>query len=234
MRRRLPLILIASFTVGWLLAGCGGSGPEAATDAATAADRIVVTSLDQLPQHTYPIEGTASELFADREAFVGFAAAVGRDVEADLARYELDDASTLKGWYGTLANVAMLEGRWDDALDYMRRSRALEVKEDARLTAGQVGEAMIAAYRQSDSHLITPEVRRAFREELSSRVQAWPWDVVQDVVEQRKGQAEYMSPNLLAGVVQMQHDPVVAKSGELGSDLARGLVGLKVDRKSVV
>jgi subtilisin family serine protease len=225
MPRRLVPCLLALLATICLLSACAGSRNDA--PAADPVERVVVTSLDQLPQHTYPVSGSASELFADPEAFAAFAAEVRRDLEADLARYELDDAATLKDWYGTLSDLAMLDGRWDDALGYLQQVRALEVKEAARITSGQVGEAMAAAWRGADAGTVTPEMRETFREELARRVATWPWDVVQDVVERRKGQAEYMAPNLLVGLIQMQHDPVVAKSGELGSDLARQLVSLK-------
>lgn len=223
---RAVLILIAAMSI---LVGCSGQQP--ATETAPPpppAKRVQVTSLDQLPQHAYKVPGTALELFKDEAAFDQFAAAVRRDLENDLARFDLDDAATLKGWYGTLANLAMLDQRWDDARKFMEKSRALEVKEAAKVTAGQLGEATILAFESTGSTEVNDEVRAAFQRELAARVNTWPWDVVQDAVERRKGQAEYMAPNLLDGVIQMQHEPVVAKSGELGSDLARGLVGLKV------
>ena len=225
MRCSVLCFLFALF----VLAGCGGQQP--ATEVAPPPPpvaKVKVVSLDQLPQHTYPVAGTALELFRDDAAFTEFAAAVRHDLEADLARYELEDAATLKGWYGALANLAILDQRWDDARGYMARSRDLEVKEAARLTAGQLGEATIAAFQKTGATEVTDEVRETFRQELAARVSTWPWDVVQDVVERRKGQAEYMAPNLLTGVVQMNYEPVVSQSGELGSDLARGLIGLKV------
>ncbi|MEZ4386732.1 MAG: S8 family serine peptidase [Candidatus Krumholzibacteriia bacterium] len=227
-----PAPLVAIVLV--LFVGCAGSPRSTDPAAASAAARVKVTSLDQLPQHTYPVSGTALELFEDDAAFAAFAAQVRQDLEADLARYELDDAATLKGWYDALANLALLDHRWDDALGYFARSRDLEVKEAARLTSGQVGEAVIAAFRQTGEQSLTPAVRQAFAADLARRVEAWPWDVVQDVVERRKGQAEYMAPNLLIGAVQMQFEPVVQQSGELGSDLARGLVALKVAQQLVL
>jgi subtilisin family serine protease len=232
--RSVLLALLAAVCVP-LLASCGGSAPPAQdTPPPPQAERIEITSLDQLPQHTYPVDGTASALFADDAAFAAFAAAVREDLERDLATYALDDAATLKSWYGTLANLAMLDGRWDDVRRYLARSRALETKDAARITAGQVGEALALAHEQTGAGSDTPELRRVFREELARRVDAWPWDVVQDEVESRKGRAEYLSANLIVGAVQMQFDPVVARSGELGSDLARSLVSMKTAERLIL
>lgn len=229
-RHHLRSLAVLASVVLMTCLGCAGSS----VPADVAPEPIVVTSLDQLPQHTYPVSGTASELFADDAAFAAFAVQVRRDLEADLARYQVEDAATLKGWYGALADLAMLDHRWDDAERYLALSRALEEKEAARLTAGQVGEAAIAAFRKTGHDSVTPEVRAAFGEELASRVASWPWAVVQDVVERRKGQAEYMAPNLLLGVVKMQFEPTVSQTGALGSDLARGMVSLKAAERLVL
>ena len=233
VRPALLAVLVA--ICGMILASCGGSSPPA-QDAPPPpqTDRIVITSLDQLPQHTYPVDATASALFADDEAFASFAAAVREDLERDLATYALDDAATLKSWYGTLATLAMLDGRWDDVRRYLSESRALETKTAARITSGQVGEALALAHEQTGAETVTPELRRVFRDELSRRVAAWPWGVVQDEVESRKGRTEYLSANLIAGAVQMQFDPVVARSGELGSDLARSLVSMKAAERLIL
>jgi len=237
---RMTLLALGLAACGLVLAACGGAAPAPrdtptttppAPPAPPPSERIAITSLDQLPQHTYPVSGTASALFADDAAFAEFAAAVRRDLEQDLATYALDDAATLKSWYGTLANLALLDRRWDDARRWLAEARALETKEASRIMSGQVGESLARAYEQTGAKEPTPELRAAFQAELSRRVAAWPWDVVQDAVESNKGRTEYLSANLLAGAVQMQFDPVVAQSGELGSDLARGLVSMKAAQR---
>jgi len=222
------LAALAILAVG----GCGGSQPPAASapsPSATppAAGKIVITSLDQLPQHTYALPGSASALLQDDAAFAAFAAQVRADLEADLARYQVDDAATLQGWYGTLANLALLDGRWDDAVRHLDQVTALETKESLRLVGGQVGRALADAHAQLGPQADSAAVRSEFRRQFARRIDALPWDVVQDTVEKNKGQAEYLSPNLIAGMVQANLDPIVAQSGSLGSDLARGLVGMK-------
>jgi subtilisin family serine protease len=225
------LYLVAALAL--FVAGCGGSQP-AVKDAPNAPDtpaqdagKIKITSLDQLPQHTYPIEGTASGLLQDDAAFATFAKQVRLDLESDLATYDLQDAATLRGWYGTLASLAMLDGRWDEAVDYLDRSTALEEKEAARITSGQVGRALADVHQQLGPDADQAAVKAAFADALAERVRPWPWDIVQDTVKQNKGRAEYLSENLIIGMVQANMDPVVAQQGEIGSDLARGLVGMK-------
>lgn len=231
-RRRIHEILAVA-VLPLLLAACATNQP--AVDRIPAVpmpppevEKIAITSLDQLPQHSYEVAGTVSELFADPSAFTRFAADVRRDLESDLSRFEITDVATLKGWYTSLANLAILDHRWNDVLAFAGKSRDLEEKEAAKLTSGRTGEALIAAFETSGADQGTPDFKQVFRDELARRVNTWPWDVVQDVVERRKGQSEYMSVNLILGVIAANYDPVVAQSGALGSDLARGLVSLKV------
>ena len=147
---KLRLLAPACALIG-LLCGCGGSQPAvqdapAEASGALIATKIPITSLDQLPQHTYPIATSASELLQDDAAFAAFAAAVRADLENDLNRYQLDDTATLQDWYGALANLAILDGRWDRAVGYLDRVTALEEKEAARLTGGQTVRALAAAH----------------------------------------------------------------------------------------
>jgi hypothetical protein len=68
-----------------------------AATAAVAADapRIKVASVADLPRHSYPILGPASQFVeASPAAFDAFAAKVRADVDALLSRYEIDDRST--------------------------------------------------------------------------------------------------------------------------------------------
>jgi len=75
-----------------------------AVQPALAADKIKVTSLDELPRFVYPIEGTASQLLVS-DQFPAFAARVRKDVEQVLAAYDIADPSTLQGLHGALASA---------------------------------------------------------------------------------------------------------------------------------
>jgi hypothetical protein len=194
----------------------------------TPQEKIKVKTLDDLPRHTYKIAGSVSDLLKADEAFAEFARKVRADIEGDLAKYEINDAATLQGLYGTLRNLDLLEGRYDDALKRVEQIRALETKEALKLTAGLTAEAFVAARRETGKDVDDPAMRAAFRRHLAAHVEKLPWDVVQDDLKQSKGRAEILSRNLVTGMVQSQLDPIVAKSGELSSDLAGRIVGLRV------
>jgi subtilisin family serine protease len=226
---------LALLIAALLMAGCTGeddaevaAGTENAETSRSAADeKIVITSLDELPQHTYKIDGTVSGLLGDEAAFGELYRQVKADLESDLARYQIDDDATMQAMYGTMANLAMLAGDHETALVYLDKARALEDKEAARLTSGLVSRSIIAARAEVGGQADDAAFRAAFRDDLTKRVAPLPWDVVQDNIEQAKGRAEILNPNFLTGAVQAQIDPVVAKSGELNSDLARRVMGIK-------
>lgn len=187
-----------------------------AAAAAAAGDRIVVDKADDLPRHTYTIEGTASGLVADRDAVLALAAEVQRDLKADLEAYEIPDRTTLKGYYRILRTIAFLQSRTDDALALGDTIRGLEDKEAAQLTDGLTMRAIVASDDDPDG----------FERALEADVARLPYEIVQDELKQTKGTMEIISRNLVLDQVQATLDPMVAKTGgELSKDVATGLIG---------
>ncbi len=202
---------------------------EAAQTEEAAAEegsgKKVIATVDDLPRHTYEVSGTVSELVEDPEQFEALAAAVQADVEAILEEYEVEDRSTRQDLYGRLAKLAYLSGEYQKGLDYGQQVRDLEEKEASKLVAGLIygteAEVLLTGVeRDSD------EMRAAFREAFTAKVEAMPWDVVQDELQSMKGSAEMYSKNLLMGIVQARLDPPVAKAGYLSTDQADSVVGL--------
>ena len=193
-----------------------------AVQPALAADKIKVTSLDELPRFVYPIEGSASQLLVS-DQFPAFAARVRKDVEHVLAAYDIADPSTLQGLYGVMQRLELLDGNYDASLEWLEKSRALEDKEANRLTSGLVNRAWVAARREAPGE----GFNAAFAKHLEALTSGLPWAVVQDNIEQGKGYAEYISQNLLLGRVQSEMDPVVASTGVLTEDMARTLIAMR-------
>lgn len=209
-----------------LLAACSGGGHGVKTEAAPPV-KIPVASLDDLPVHTYPLQGSASAMFADPAQMAALKDAYRADLEADLAKYDIRDEATLQGMYGALALVAMMDGRDQDALAWMDKGRELEDKESARLMNGLVNRALIASRATTGSDA-------GFEQELAARVAALPWDVVQDAVKSGKGRAEFLSENLLTGMIESRIDPAAEAMGSLSSDLAGQLLGMRYAVDTVV
>lgn len=193
--------------------------------ASPAAAKPKVASRDDLPRHVYPIQGTVTDLVKSPEAFAPFAAKLRADLESDLASFDIQDKTTLRSIHSTLLSLDLQDSRWDDALARVKTLRELEDKPALRLTTGVTAESRIAAARAVGAST-GPAFEAAFAKEYASRVEALPWNDVQDVLQQTKGQLEIVSEALLMGVVKEQMDPIAAKSGEISGEFAAQVAGM--------
>jgi hypothetical protein len=201
--------------------------PPAASQTDT---RKAVKTQDDLPRHTYKIDGKASEFVLSDAPFKAFAQKVKADVESDLAQYKIEDRTTLQGYYGTLQQIAVFEGRYDDAAMYVEKIRELEAKESKKLMTGQVTLSVVAAGKATGGVKVDDaKFKDAFKAELDKRVRALPWDKVKEEVNAGKGRAELGTRELIIGQLQGGLDPVVAQAnGEVSGDMVRNLVAMRV------
>ena len=121
-----------------MLAGCGSSGQntpvvtaEAPPAPPAAPEKIKINSLDELPVHTYPLQGTPTEMLADPQIMSNLQQAVLADIESDLNTYLIEDVTTLQGKHQNLATLAMADGDNETALHHLDIVTGLEDKEAA-------------------------------------------------------------------------------------------------------
>jgi subtilisin family serine protease len=211
----IPEILFFVFILTLLLTGFN-----------QAQEKKKITKLDELPRYTYPAEIKASELLVSENEFKLLTEAVRKDILNTLNEYEIDDKTTLKGYYSTLRNIDMLEGNFESALQYTEKILLLQEKPADKLMSGIIDKSLIEAMQKNktDDKEIT---RNEFKKNLKTRVDALPWDVVQDDVEQLKGNYEILSENVLVGMIQTQIDPSVEKTKNISGDVAAQLIGMR-------
>jgi subtilisin family serine protease len=183
---------------------------------AVAADapRKKVERADQLPARAYPVATKPSALIQDPKAIEALAAAVRKDLEADLRDYDIEDRATRISFLGPLAQIAVLQGRLDDALALSAQVKALQEKPALKLISGFQMRALVASKR-------APAASRAdaYLAELRRELAALPYDQVQAELKSMKAGAEVMSPNLALGMAEERLDPA-AKGGSLPKDMA--------------
>lgn len=201
-------------------------GKEPTDQGVSAAGKIKVESLDDLPRKVYPIDVLASDLIVSDE-FEPLVAQVEADLKKLLDEYDIQDKATLRDLYRVLSRAAFFNGDYDSAIGWMEKGRALEDKEANRLTMGLVISAWATAHNEVGQEGGEEEFRAKFSENLAASMAELPWDVIQDNIEQVKGQVEIFSDNLVVGVVQTQIDPATAKSGELTESAAWALINLR-------
>jgi len=194
---------------------------------ATAQGKIRVEKASDMPRFTYKIDGKLEDLVRDDARFRKFAAEVRRDNESVLARYDIADKAEQRQLLGVLAQIAFLEGRYDDAAKLADEIRALEEKPADKLTSGMQLRAMIAAQRKAGD-----TTSAAYRDEVARLIAAelkpLPYAVIENNVKGAKTGAEIIGESLVLGNVRDRLQPVVDKAdGTLSSELAPGIIGAR-------
>lgn len=224
--RVLAVAILAALV---LMSGCSGYGSKSYStpDAPPPPPKIAVDSLDDLPVHSYDLKGSVMEMLDDPVAMSELRARVRHNLESDLMKYDITDEATLQGMYGNLVTLNMIDGNDEEALKYLDKVKALEDKESARAMNGLTSRSMIDAKVASGLKPGEDGFGAAYTQALTQRVNALPWDAVQDQIKSSKGRAEFMNENLLLGIVQSQMQPAAEAMGELSGDLASGLVRIR-------
>jgi subtilisin family serine protease len=182
-----------------------------------------VTSMDQLPNHSYKISGTITDMFNRVDAFAAFARQVRQDIVADLAAYEINDNATLREYYDVLLILDILEGCDEAAIADITRLRELSDKPAEKLFKGLVNQAMIEARRRVAARS-EASFQDAFVRVLSEMLDKLPWDTVGGLVTQTKGSMEMISKNFILGTIQTTNEPGLRKTGCIDAKSARMLV----------
>ena len=184
--------------------------------------KIVVHSQADLPRYTYEVDLLPSELLTAESQFFQLVGSVKKDVLELFKSHEIEDASTLKGLYFTLQNIAMIEADYLKAESYVEIIKELEEKPSAKLMSGLMLKALIASAQAGGNS------EKVFRESLSASMKDLPWEIVQDDVESIKGSFEILSENLLVGIYKTQYDPAVKETGKISGDIAEAIIDARI------
>jgi hypothetical protein len=203
------------------------SGIALAQDEAAPKDKIKINSLDELPVHTYPLDGTVAELMENPTKMKALRNQFRADIESDLATYEITDVATLKGFYQNLVLLDLADLKFKDALARLDQIKAMEDKEAAKLMGGLTTRAYVSAKDKVTGSATQEKFLAAFERELETLLFELPYRVVQDRVKSDKARAEFMSENLLRGVIQSQIEPAAQSMGGLSSELAATVIGVR-------
>ncbi|MFZ4573969.1 MAG: S8 family serine peptidase [Phycisphaerales bacterium] len=185
-------------------------------------DKIVVKTADDLPRHTYKFEGKASEMVVSDAPFKALMAQIVADCESDLAKYDIQDPTTLQEYHRLLQAAAMLKGDLDAALKHADRVKELEAKESKKLMSGAVLRAYAAATKSGKTG---DEKTAFFGEALKRKVSSLPWDKVGAEITSMRGQAQFVTRELIMGQIESSLDPIVAgQEGQVPQEIARGIL----------
>ena len=218
--------IVAIFVAAALLAAQAPAKAEAAATAAT--DRQVITSAEQLPRRVIKLEKLPSEyLEAPRAEVQALADAFEKNLRDDLVRYDIRDAATLRGYYGSLLALAQFRGDWAAVPALVEKLKSLQDKPGPRATSGTL--ATIIAAQQTGKHDAA-----WVQEQVSQRYGAMKWEDVADTVKSMKGQMELLNPALVKGSFKQQVD-VMAKNMKMTvpEGIVEAIVGARLQNEVI-
>jgi subtilisin family serine protease len=211
------------FTSSLVLALCFA----ALTVSAGAQEKVKITRADELPRRTIQLQGKALDILND-EAQLGRLADEGiKNLLADLAKYDIQDSSTLKSYYSTLSQLYVFKGDYDNALKYVPLLRELENKPAAKLTTGMFLEVYGQTRRQVADES-SAEFKKAFEKNLAAAYAKLPYAVIAETVESNKGQLTLQNKEVMLGGIESQLQPLLDNTkGNVPEGVALQLVSLR-------
>lgn len=187
-----------------------------------SAEKPKITSQDQLPRFEYQLEGKATDVLVDDDAYHTLADQVAADLEKLITENDIEDATTLQGILSTLMNIDFEKGNYDAALARLQQIRDLEAKPANKLTTGVLLSSVIETRRKD--YASDDAYRAAFAEIYAEKINALPYEIVGDNIKGAKGSAEIVTEALLMGLVDSQIQPGLDKTGTISGDVAAGLI----------
>lgn len=183
-----------------LLAQTLASVAHASPVVAAENTRTVVSSAEQLPRRTVTLGKLPSEyLQAPVAELLAMLAPVERSLKDDLARYEIRDAATLRGYYAAQVTLAQLHQDWTAVPPLLAHMRELQDKPGPKAVSGISTRLMMQARQEGrDAAWLQAETSRQFM--------ALDWQLAADQIKQIKGQLELFNPELILGIARQQLD----------------------------
>ncbi len=191
------------------------------------AEKTVITEADQLPRVSYPFTGSVSELLDDEPRLQSYLTQVRSEVTSHLERYQIEDPATVREYLDILRTLDFLEGEYDAAIEKIEQIRAIHSKPADRLTSGLVLETIAEIYQENDQ-LSGTELAEIFQSRYAEKVNALPWELVQDSIEQTNGVFQYVSRNLYLGRIDSVVQKSVDENGALSLDDVAGLASTRL------
>jgi hypothetical protein len=183
----------------------------AATTAALAQDVGPVRSEADLPTVRFATAELPSQSYMSEAFLRDVLRPAAAEAQRILATRAVEDPVILSLLRTGLANIALIEGRGTEALEWVRAQRAEETKPQLRQAGGLVREAVAAG-------LSAPAQERceAAARQMSTTLAAADPKAVRDEVVLRWGQVQTASPAYHAGTASLMFDDTAREQGSLG------------------
>lgn len=196
--------------------------------------KAIVKSQDDLPRFSYPVPGTATDLLlADDATFDAFSGKVGADLQAMLAKYDIQDRGTKRAVINSLQDIAAIRGDNGAVLALAAQVRDLEDKPEGKALSSLRLKAMVAAHRTTGERVGT-RYRKEYASTYAASLKDLPWAVVGPTIQRTKinvlRQTEQDTVQQVAAFI----DPVATRTHQISRDLAGRLIYARLSIKAML
>lgn len=175
---------------------------------AFAQQKIKITKADELPRRSVQLNGKVLEILEDRAQLARLTDEIIKNLQSDLEKYDIADASTLQGYYLTLMQLYAAKGDYDKALSYLPLARQLESKPAGKLTTGIFLETWVKTKRLiADSS--SEEFKKEFEKNYAEAYSKLPYVVIGESVEAGKGSLTVQNKEIVLGGLETGLQPVL-------------------------
>lgn len=190
-----------------------------------AQEKTVITQADQLPRRTISWEGKLLDKLQDEAYLAAMRDTMRLRLQGDLERFDIQDRSTLTGYYQSLLLLDFLDGDYEATLTWLDKIKPLIDKESERVMAGSFVTSYIAASEITDpaSEAFPAEFQAIYLDNLSEK----PLDLIRESLQGMLGNLQISSPELVRSAVEGQMQPMIDNMGsEVPEDIAMTLASL--------
>ncbi|MFT5834381.1 MAG: tetratricopeptide (TPR) repeat protein [Cognaticolwellia sp.] len=176
------------------------------------AQKIPINNASDLPQHFYNLEVTeAMQYIENDDLAVGLANKVEKQLLADLEKYDIQDKTTLKGYYYNLLACLTIKKDYKKALNYLSKAKALAEKPSEKYHDFLIYESFLLTTNQYETSNEI-EFSKSLTANLSKLLQDAPSEAIKENLENTIGLFEIGGPNIIIGIVQGDLQPQIEKS----------------------
>lgn len=189
------------------------------------SQKIKIEKAEDLPKHYYNLESSvAMDYINDNALAIRLANEIEKNLKADLAKYDIQDKATLRGYEGMFRTISLVKKDYKTAWKHLKNNRALAEKSEDKYMSGIQEEAYISA--KLDKRISNEaDFKKALAENLSKSLTVPPYEVIKENVESTVGMMGILTKNLYQGIVEGQMQPVIEKSkGQVPQYAAYGLL----------
>ncbi len=175
---------------------------------AFAQQKIKITKADELPRRSLQLNGKVLEILEDRAQLNRLTDELIKNLQSDLDKFDIADASTLQGYYLTLMQLYAAKGDYDKALSYLPLARQLESKPAGKITTGIFLETWVKTKRQI-ADATSEEFKKLFEKNYVEAYAKLPYPVIGESVEALKGSLTVQNKEIVLGSLESGLQPVL-------------------------